>query len=512
MAERAEAPFVVLRGLSKEYPGVRALIDVSFDVAPGSVHGLVGENGAGKSTLIKLIAGAVRPSAGSIEVAGQPHAYLTPRSARALGIRVVAQERQACGDLTITENVLLGRLPKVGGWFGPVSYGRAHREAARGLEEIGLDVDPRQRMRDLSVAQIQLVEIARALSANARLVIMDEPTAALSGGEVARLFEVVRRLRERGVSFLYVSHHLEEVFEIADTVSVLRDGRHVVSRPVEGLTVESLVELLLGRKPEMLERERRAGLEAGSLPPVLEVLDAHKRPTLHGVELTVRAGEILAVTGGVGSGKRELARCMAGIAQPEVGEIRLAGGDRLRSPRQAISNGIAFLPEDRKHEGVLADLDVVANVGIGRVATARSLLDMPARRRRDATEMVRRLRIKTPSIHQAARLLSGGNQQKTLLGRWLSVSVRVLVLDGPTEGIDIGSRFEIYELLRGLAATGMAVVVFTSDFEEVRLLADRAIVLQRGKVAGEITSGEEITEERLYALQYGATETGVQAA
>ena len=503
------APFVRLQGLGKEYPGVRALIDVSFDIAPGSVHALVGENGAGKSTLIKLIAGALRPSTGEIVVDGQAHAQLTPRAARALGIRLVAQERQACGDLTVSENVLLGRLPKRGGAFGPVSYSRAHAEASRRLEEIGLEVDPRRRMRELTVAQIQLVEIARALSANARLVIMDEPTAALAGHDVATLFDVVRRLRERGVSFLYVSHHLEEIFEIADTVSVLRDGRHVVTRACEGLTMDELVELLLGRKPEQLERDRRVLPEGHSLTPVLEVVDAHKAPALHGIGLTVRAGEILAVTGGIGSGRRELARCLAGIDPPDLGEVRLADGARLRTPRQAIRNGVAFLPEDRKHEGVLADLDVADNIGLGRLATATSLLDMPRRRRHDAGEMVDRLRIKTPSLYQTVRLLSGGNQQKALLGRWLSVGIRVLVLDGPTEGIDIGSRLEIYELLRELADNGMAVVIFSADFEEVRLVANRTVVLRRGKIAGEL-EGDEITEERLYALQYGTA--GARAA
>jgi ABC-type sugar transport system ATPase subunit len=503
--------FVALRGLGKEYPGVRALVDVSFDIAPGSVHALVGENGAGKSTLIKLIAGALRPSAGEIHVAGQTHGHLTPRSARALGVRLVAQERQACADLTVTENVLLGRLPKLGGSFGPVSYGRAHREASRRLEEVGLEIDPRRRMRELSVAQIQLVEIARALSANARLVIMDEPTAAMSGGDLMVLFDVIRRMRDRGVSFLYVSHHLEEVFELADTVSVLRDGRHVVTRPLEGLTVDQLVELLLGRKPETLERQRRERATTGSQAPVLEVLDAHKKPALHGVTLTVAAGEILAVTGGIGSGRRELARCLAGIDPPDDGEVRLVSGERLQTPRQAIRNGIAFLPEDRKHEGVLADLDVADNVGIGRRAAARSLFDMPARRRRDAAEMVRRLRIKTPSLRQTVRLLSGGNQQKTLLGRWLGVGIKVLVLDAPTEGIDIGSRLQIYELLRDLAEDGMAVVIFSSDFEEVRLVAERAVVLRRGKVVGDL-GADEITEERLYALQYGTPAAGARAA
>ena len=504
----AGARLIALRRLGKEYPGVRALDDVSFDIAPGSVHALVGENGAGKSTLIKLIAGAMRPSAGEIEIDGRPHAALTPRSARALGIRLVAQERQSCGDLTVTENVLLGRIPTRGGAYGPVSYGRAHSEARERLEEIGLDVDPRRRMRELSVAQVQLVEIARALSASARLVIMDEPTAAMSGADVRVLFGVIAKLRARGVSFLYVSHHLEEIFELADTVTVLRDGRHVTTQPLEGLDMDRLVELLLGHKPETLDVAQR---ESRPSETILEVVDAHKKPGLRGVALRVRAGEVLAVTGGIGSGRRELARCVAGIEQPEAGEVRLAGGARLRNPRQAIRHGIAFLPEDRKYEGVLADLDVVDNVGIGRRAAQRSMLDLPGRRRRDAAEMVARLRVKTPSLRQAVRLLSGGNQQKMLLGRWLNVGIRVLVLDAPTEGVDIGSRLEIYGFLRDLSDAGVAVVIFSSDFEEVRLVADRAVVLRRGRVAGELSSGE-ITEERLYTLEYGTPPEGVKAA
>jgi ABC-type sugar transport system ATPase subunit len=500
---------VGVRRLSKEYPGVRALMDVSFDVEVGQVHALVGENGAGKSTLISLIAGTNRPSAGGVEIDGTLLPALTPRLARSLGIRLVPQERQVCPDISVGENVMLGRPPKRWGRLGPVDHAAMHREARRRLAEVGLEhLDPRERMRGLSAVQTQLVEIARALSANARLVIMDEPTAALGGADVQTLFQSIDRLRRRGVSFLYVSHHLEEIFQIADVITVLRDGRHVETRPVAGLTMEELVRLLLGRSPEEigLEDSGRRGTDV-----LLEAEDVHRRPNLHGVSLRVHAGEVLAITGGIGSGRRELARALVGVDRPEHGEVRTPGGGRLRGPAHAVRQGIAFLPEDRKREGVLGALTVSDNIGLGRLAMDRSPLSRPRRRQRDARAMVERLRVKTPSIHQPARLLSGGNQQKALLGRWLNVGVRALVLDGPTEGIDIGSRIEIYTLLRNLASEGMAVVILTSDFEEVKLVADRVLCLRRGRVAGELTGGQ-ISEERLYALQYGTNDEGVVAA
>jgi ABC-type sugar transport system ATPase subunit len=486
--------------VSKEYPGVRALTGVSFDVRAGKVHALVGENGAGKSTLISLIAGTNHPSAGRIQIGDVVYSALTPRIARSRGVSLVPQERQVCHDLTVGENTLLGRPPTRGGALGPVDRRAMMREAHRRLVDVGLeDIDPRTRMRDLTVVQSQLVEIARALSGNARLIIMDEPTAALGAPDVATLFSAIRQLRQRGVSVVYVSHHLEEIFEIADDISVLRDGRHVVTRGVGGLTIDELVKLLLGRAPEdiKLGRSGRSVRE-----PVIEVSSVIRPPTLRGVSLKANGGEVLAVTGGIGSGRRELARLLVGIDTPESGMVNIAGVGRVRTPAHAVRSGVAFLPEDRKTEGVLAALSVVDNIGLGRLAASRRLASLPRQRRRDARQMVERLRVKTPSIHQPARLLSGGNQQKAILGRWLNVGVRALVLDGPTEGIDIGSRLEIYGLLRELAADGVAVIIFTSDFEEVKLIADRVVVLRRGRVAGELRGGE-ISEERLYTLQYG---------
>jgi ribose transport system ATP-binding protein len=483
----------------KDFVGVRAVDRVSFSVEPGSVHALVGENGAGKSTLMSILAGAVAPSSGTVVVEGAAHASLTPRSARDLGIRLVPQERQVCPELSVGENVLLGHMPKTLGSLGPVNHAAAHREARRRLVQVGLEIDPRTPMRDLTTVQMQAVEIARALSTNARLVIMDEPTASLSGSDIAILFNVIKALRSEGVSFLYVSHHLDEVFELSDTVTVLRDGRHVVTRPTVGLEMDELVALLLGRSLEQVELDKRTH-RAGEV--VMEARDLRKPRVLHGVSLKVRRSEVLAVTGGVGSGRTQLARALIGAERLEAGSVELVEVGRIKGPAHAVRHGIGFLPEDRKGEGVLSVRDIIDNVGLGWQAANRHVLDLPARRRREAAAQVQRLRVKTPHLYQHARLLSGGNQQKVLLGRWLNVRVRVLVLDGPTEGIDIGSRLEIYQLLRRLADDGVAIVIFSSDLEEVRLIADRAVVLYRGRVAGEL-SGGEISEERLLALEHG---------
>ena len=503
-----ESPALRLINLAKEYPGVRALTGVSFDVRRARVHALVGENGAGKSTLISLIAGTNHPTAGGIEIDGVLHPTITPRAARALGIRLVPQERQVCEDLTVAENVLLG-APPTRSALAVVDRRAMNRHASERLAHVGLAaIDPRMSMRDLTVVQTQLVEVARAMSSNARLIIMDEPTAALGGADVQTLFAGIRRLRDHGVSFLYVSHHLEEIFEVADDVTVLRDARHVVTREVKGLTVDELVVLLLGRSPEEIQLEQLGPAGGDAL---IEVKDVHRAPTLRGVSMDVRAGEVLAVTGGIGSGRRELARALVGIEKPHAGEVRIAGAGVVRGPAHAVRCGVALVPEDRKNEGILAALDVADNIGLGRLAAARHVLNLPRRRRREAVDMVAHLRVKTPSIHQPVRLLSGGNQQKALLGRWLNVGVRCLVLDGPTEGIDIGSRLEIYALLRELAGQGVAVVICSSDFEEVKLVADRVVVLRRGRVAGELTGGA-ISEERLYALQYGKRDEEVPAA
>lgn len=497
LVSAASAPLISVRGISKEYLGVLALDDVSFSIAPGSVHALVGENGAGKSTLVSVLAGAIAPSHGTIHIDGTVRTSLTPRIARGLGIRLVPQERHVCPDLSVAENVLLGRMPTLGRrWV--VSHRAAEREARSRLQQIGFEIDPRTPMRDLSAVQVQIVEVARALSAQARLVIMDEPTASLSVADIELLFTVVKSLRTHGVAFLYVSHHLKEIFELADMVTVLRDGRHVTTRPTATLDSHELITLLLGRAPEQVVLAPRGS--AGEV--AMTAIGLTKRRALSGVSLRLHRGEILAVTGGPGSGRNELARALAGAERLEAGTVELAGIGPIMSPAHARRNGVGFVPQDRKNEGVLQIRDVIDNVDLGWLAVSRAVLDLPVRRRRDAARQVRQLSVKTPHLYQQARLLSGGNQQKLLLGRWLNTEARVLVLDGPTEGVDIGSRLEIYKLLRSLADDGMAIAIFTSDLEEVELVADRVMVLRRGRIAGELPRAE-ISQERLLALEHG---------
>jgi ABC-type sugar transport system ATPase subunit len=500
-AARAATPVLSLRGIGKSYPGVRALDDVGIDIDPGSVHAVVGENGAGKSTLLKIVCGAVSPDAGTIAISGQSVTHLTPRLAHRLGIRLVSQERQVAPDLSVAENVLLGRLPR--DRFGRVDWRAVNREARAKLDEVGLDVPLHVQARRLTVAQLQGLEIARALSARAALIVMDEPTAALGAGEIELLFANVRRLRGAGVSILYVSHHLEEIFEIAETVTVLRDGVVVGTHPCAALTSERLVELMLGRAPETADLRRAAATAAGG-DVVLRAERLAKLPALRGVDLEVRRGEIVCVTGAIGSGRRELARCIAGIEQPDDGRVHISGTGRSpRSPRDALRHGIAFLPEDRKSEGLLLDLDLVDNIGVGRLALSRGLLARPRTRRRLARNLCARLDVRTRSLSRPVRQLSGGNQQKVMLARWLTVDARVLVFDEPTAGIDVGAKLEIYKLLRSLAAEGAAMLVLSSDFAEIKLIADRVLVLRKGVVAGELAR-DEIDEDRMLALQVGA--------
>lgn len=497
----AATPVLSLRGISKSYPGVRALDSVDLRIEAGTVHALVGENGAGKSTLLKIVSGAISADAGAIFIAGQPVAHLTPRLAHRLGIRLVSQERQIVGELSVAENVLLGRLPR--DRIRRVDWRAVNREARAKLDEVRLDVPLHVQARRLSVAQLQSLEIARALSARAAVIVMDEPTAALGAGEIELLFENVRRLRDAGVSILYVSHHLEEIFEIAETVTVLRDGVVVGTYPCERLTTEGLVELMLGRSPETLEA-RGTSAAADQADVVMRAERLAKFPALRSVDLELRRGEILCVTGAIGSGRRELARCVAGIEHPDAGSIHVGGNGRgPRSPRDALRHGIAFLPEDRKREGLLLDLDLIDNVGIGRLALSRDFFARPRIRRRLARELCSRLDVRTPGVSRPVRLLSGGNQQKVMLARWLGVDVRILVFDEPTAGIDVGAKLEIYKLLRSLAADGVALLVLSSDFEEIKVIADRVLVLRKGVVAGEL-GRDEIDEDRMLALQVGA--------
>jgi ABC-type sugar transport system ATPase subunit len=493
----ADQPALRLRGVRKAFPGLVAVRDVDLDVQPGEVRALVGGNGAGKSTLIKIIAGAVAPTAGRVEIGGAELTRARPSLAAALGVAVIHQERQIGPDLSVCENVLLGRLPRK--LRGLVDWPEAFRQTEHLLARVGLDIDPVTPARRLTVGEHQAIEIARALGSDARVVIMDEPTASLSGQEVLRLFEVIRALRAEGQTVIYISHHLEEVFQLADTVTVLRDGAAVGTYSAAELDSRGLTELMFGRDIQRLEQAAESERPtSGEI--AIAARDLHLAPYLHGVSLEARRGEIVCVTGGIGSGRRELARCLAGAARPERGEVRIGShGATIRSPRDALRQGVGFLPDDRKLEGMLLPLDLVENVDLSRLATGKQPFVLPARRQRLTRKLAEDLQLSYGRLDQPVQELSGGNQQKALLARLLGGGANVLVLDEPTAGVDVNTKLEIYELLRSLAREGACLVVCSSDFEEIKLLADRVLVMHRGTVMHDIAP-ELLSEERMLGL------------
>ncbi|TAH36925.1 MAG: sugar ABC transporter ATP-binding protein [Planctomycetota bacterium] len=474
---REARTLLCLRGISKSFGAVAALRDVSLDLRPGEVHALVGENGAGKSTLIKVITGAHAPDAGTLEIQGRRVESHSPRRARELGVAVIYQQPALFGELTVAENLLIGS-------DGPLLDWRARRRrAAELLARVEAGVDPGALVRELAPAQQQLVEIARALRSEAPILILDEPTAVLARTESERLLQILLRLRERGAGILYISHRLEEVERIADRVSVLRDGRLVWSAPMAELTRPALVAHMVGR--ELAEPQARGAGAAG--PVLLEVAGLTSREAgLHDISLQVRAGEIVGLGGLVGAGRTELARCLVGLAPFQGGEVRVGGGViKPRSPKDALACGIACVPEDRRRHGVLPALDVSENLTLPRLEahTRRGLLDREGELA-FARRWIERLRIKVPSPQTEVAALSGGNQQKVALARWLACEPRVLVLDEPTQGIDVGGRQEIHGLILEAAAKGCAVLLISSDLPELLELSDRIVVLRRGRVAG----------------------------
>jgi ribose transport system ATP-binding protein len=490
-------PALELVEVTKTFPGVRALRGVSLAVGPGEVHALVGENGAGKSTLIKVATGAHAADSGELRIDGVTITRPSRREVQRLGIRSVYQERQVALDLSVAENVLIDRLPR--NRLGFVDWRAARRDAAARLAALGIELDPAASVRRLGVAQLQLLEIARAVSDDARLIVMDEPTASLSHSEVEALFGVVGHLRRAGVAVLYISHHLDEVFAIADRVTVLRDGEVVGTMPIAATTPAAVIAAMFGHGVDLDEGARLVRTHSGR--PALVVDDVHAPPRVHGVSFTAHAGEIVAVTGGMGSGTSELAHVLSGAARPRSGTVRLgASGDVVRSRRAAVGQGVAFLPADRKRQGLLLDKSVLDNVVLGREAATRTPWHRPRRALRFAGDLCRRAGVRAASVQTPVRNLSGGNQQKVIVGRWLGVDSRVMVFDEPTAGIDIASKFEIYATLRELADAGVAVVVCSTDFVEVRQVADRVLVMRKGRVVGEMPAAEA-TEHRLLDLE-----------
>ena len=488
-----------LRSVSKSYDGVQALKGASFDLRAGEVHALIGENGAGKTTLIKVITGAINADEGEIEFNGEFINDNSPHRARKLGIAAIYQEPALFPELSVAENVALGsESPRL---WQVVDWKRRRHRALELLEEIGARIDPDTEAGELSMPQQQLVEIARALGADARVLIMDEPTASLTEQETENLYRVIKSLREQGVGIIYISHRLEELPVIADRVTVLRDGEVVGTREMSDVDRDGLIRMMVGR--DLSAVFPKQSVEPREL--VLELRGLNNRANgLSGVDLSLRVGEILGLAGLVGAGRTELASTIFGLQPADGGEILLRGKPvRLSSPAQAIAAGIAYLPEDRRNHGVILDMSIRANITMAslRKFAGRGWFDF-AGEAELATDYVRRLAIKAPAIFNQVSTLSGGNQQKVALSRWLATKPSVLILDEPTQGIDVGAKAEIHALMSELAAQGMAILMISSDLPEVLGMSDRVAVMRGGRIAG-IMSREEASQEKVLALALG---------
>jgi rhamnose transport system ATP-binding protein len=492
-------PLLKLTDVHKSFAGVRALRGVSFELRPGEVHALVGENGAGKSTLVKVVTGAIAPDSGTLEILGRPVTDNDPVRARQLGVAAIYQQPALFPDLTVAENVALGLEPA--GALRRVRWSERYRRAKELLARVGSAIDPHTEVHRLTMPEQQLVEIARALGADAKIVIMDEPTASLTDREIDNLFRVIRELRSQGVGIVYVSHRLEELHQIADRVTALRDGALVGTRPLKEVSRADLIRMMVGR-------ELSAVFPKQTVPIGDLVLEARKlgcrASGVHGVSFAVRGGEILGLAGLVGAGRTEVARVLFGLTPADRGEIRLRGEPvTIDRPARAIELGIAYLPEDRRRHGVILELPVAANATLAtlRQVSSVGLLDF-GRERAVASDLVKRLGIKMASVDHPAGTLSGGNQQKVALARWLAADPAVLILDEPTQGVDVGAKAEIHRLMGELAARGIAIVMISSELPEILGMSDRIAVMHGGTVVGTLDR-DAATQEVVLELALG---------
>ena len=486
---------VEIRGVSKRFPGVQALEDVSLDIRPGEVHAVAGENGAGKSTLMKLLSQLERPSDGTIEVEGEPVRFRNPRHAQRLGIAMVHQEFALAPHLTIADNIALGRERSHGGL---IVRGSENQRARELLERVRLDIDPRRKVETLAVADQQRVEIAKALAVDAKVVILDEPTATLTDPEIDDLFSLIEELKSDGIAIFYISHRLEEVVRIADRVTVMRDGKVVETLDKGDFDESRLVSLMVGREIDNLYPKEDC--EIGDV--MLRVEGLTRPGILHDCSFEVRAGEIVGFAGLIGAGRTELARAVFAADPIAEGRIELDGKEMsLSSPSEAIAAGIGYLTEDRKGEGLAMQLSVVHNVTLARVPGPGAWIDR--KQEREAAERrVEQLDIRTPSLRTPVEALSGGTQQKVVVARWLETEARVLFFDEPTRGIDVGAKAELFKLMGTLAAEGKAIVLISSYLPELTNMCDRIVVLRDGRTVGEM-SRNEFDEERIMALASG---------
>ncbi|HEY4190689.1 MAG TPA: sugar ABC transporter ATP-binding protein [Candidatus Limnocylindrales bacterium] len=483
-----------LTDISKQFGATQALGGVSLDLRAGEVHALVGENGAGKSTLVKILAGVHQPDSGTIRIDGEPTVIAGPAQARALGIAVVHQEPRLFPDLSVAENVYIGHAPA--GPLRTVDWGATRRAAKALFQELDVRFDVQAPVRGLSMADQQLIEIAKALSFDAGVLILDEPTASLSAHEVERLFTIVRGLRDRGVAILFVSHRLGEVFDLCDTATVFRDGRHVITTATSELTTADLIRHMVGRAVSLFPKVETA---VGDV--LLEVEGLTRTGEFEDIGFSVRAGEIVGMAGLVGAGRTEVARVLFGIDQRDAGEIRVAGRPvHFSSPSQAMTAGVAYLPEDRHQEGLVLDFSIAENVTLPILPRLfPRLLVRSSVERSVAREYTDQFRVRMTGVDQLVGALSGGNQQKVVLAKWLASKPTVLILDEPTRGIDIGAKVEVHRIISELAASGLAIVLISSDLPEVLAMSDRILVLHEGRITAEIPRAIATEEGVMYA-------------
>lgn len=482
-----------MQGITKEFPGVRALDGVDLKIRPGTVHALMGENGAGKSTLMKCLFGIYKKDRGSIFLDGREIEFKSPKDALENGVAMVHQELNQALKRNVMDNIWLGRYPKTAGFV--VSERQMFSETKKIFEELGVEVDVKQVMSRLPVAKRQMVEIAKAVSYHARVIVFDEPTSSLTEQEVEHLFRIIDMLKKQGCGIVYISHKMEEILRISDDITVMRDGANVATRPAADMTMDEIIRLMVGRplQNRFPEKKNRPG------KVVLEVSDLCGMYTpIRDISFTLRSGEILGLAGLAGAGRTEVLETLFGIAEKKSGRVRLHGKEiHNKTPRRAIRNGFALLTEERRQDGIFGILSILENTVISNLKNYRigKLFLSKKKMLADSKRMIEGMRVKTPSHKTQIRSLSGGNQQKVILGRWLLTEPEILMLDEPTRGIDVGAKFEIYQLITDLAARGKAVIMVSSEMPELLGVCDRILVLSGGRVAGEVKASDATQEE-----------------
>ncbi|MEH7382951.1 sugar ABC transporter ATP-binding protein [Bacillus sp. JJ1533] len=487
-----------MQGISKAFPGVQALSNVDFELKSGEVHALLGENGAGKSTLMKILTGIYQKDEGTIIYKGQEITVTDTKTAQDLGISIIHQELNLAPDLTVAQNIFIGREPKIGfNLF--LDEKKLNRMTQSLFDRLHMDLNPRDKVENLSVAKQQMVEIAKALSFDSKILVMDEPTAALTDSEIDSLFTMIRKLRSDGVGIIYISHRMEELKKITDRVTVMRDGTYIGTALTKDVSIDQIISMMVGRE---IKQNQKPVIMGEDTEKILEVKNLNSGSMVKNVSFELRKGEILGFAGLMGAGRTEVARAIFGADKLESGEIFIKGQKvKIKSPFDAVQNGIGYLSEDRKQFGLMLEMDVKANVAIASMKDFVSLGFMKGSKISDqATEMIDLLKIKTPSENQMVKNLSGGNQQKVVIGKWLTRDSDILIFDEPTRGIDIGAKDEIYKLLNTLAAQGKSIIMISSELPEILRMSHRIMVMCEGRITGELINDENVNQETIMNL------------